>query len=176
VKLLSVILILVGGLVSAPAAQAGRRPAQEEVQPVLTWDVGAASGSYGGAGYSEVNLGVNWHLLDYLVWRNAVFGRFISGASNVFGLDTSLRFQSFAQTDDRNFGIGFFAGPGYRFSQVNYTAAFLEGGLLLKLGGLNVGVGAKEFYYSNPGTDIYGRRMSNSDTVVFFILAGGGAI
>ncbi len=142
----------------------------------LTWDLGASAGSYGGANYSEINLGLNWQLTDYFVWRNAVFGRFPNGAENVYGLDTTARFQTFAQTESGTFGIGFFGGPGFRFSKINYTAAFLEGGMILKMGGLNVGGGVKQFYYSNPGTDVLGNRLSTSDTVVFLILSGGGAL
>lgn len=161
------------GLSLATPAQAARYQRSETSS--LTWDLGGAAGTYGGSSYTELNLGLNWKLLDYLVWRNAVFTRMITGADTVYGLDTSARFQTFASTNDDNFGIGFFGGPGYRFSKTAYSAAFLEGGLVLKLGGLHIGGGVKQFYYTNPGTDVNGNRLSNQDTVVFLILSGGGS-
>lgn len=142
----------------------------------LSWDLGGSAGSYSGASYTEINLGLNWQMTDYFVWRNALFGRFPSGLESVYGLDTTARFQTYAQTDGGTFGIGFFGGPGYRFSKIEYTAAFIEAGLILKLGGLNIGGGIKQFYYSNPGLNSTGQRMPNSDTVVFLILGGGGSL
>ncbi|PWU20504.1 MAG: hypothetical protein C5B49_04180 [Bdellovibrio sp.] len=142
----------------------------------MSWDLGAATGSYGGSSYTEANLGLNWFLLDYLNWRNALFGRFVSGADNVFGLDSSLRLQTFLSTESGGLGVGFFAGPGYRFARSDYSAAFLEGGVQFKLGGLRIGGGVKQFYYSNPGLDVLGNRLPNTDTVYFIILSGGGVL
>lgn len=140
----------------------------------LTWDLGAAMGSYGGSSYTEVNLGVNWHLTDYLIWRNAGFGRF-SELENITGLDTSARFHTFLGSEDASLGVGLFGGPGYRFSQTHYSAAFAEAGLILKLVAFQIGGGVKQFYYPHPGTDAQGKRLANSDTVIFLILSGGGA-
>lgn len=167
---------LVGLCLLATVPTFAQRSRQAASASTLSWDLGASMGSYGGSSYTEINLGLNWLLTDYLIWRNAAFGRMVTGAENVYGLDTSLRFQTYASTSDDTFGIGFFAGPGYRFANTNYTAAFAEGGLLLKLGGLNIGGGVKQFYYSNPGTDVNGNRLANSDTVFFLILSGGGAL
>lgn len=145
-------------------------------QAALSWDLGGSVGSYGGKSYSEINLGLNWQLKDYFVWRNAVFGRFPNGGDSIYGLDTTARFQTYAESEGGTFGVGFFGGPGYRFSAIDYTAAFLEGGLIMKLGGLNIGGGVKQFYYSNPGLNSAGQRLPNSDTVVFLILSGGGVL
>lgn len=141
----------------------------------VTWDLGASAGNYGGASYTEVNLGLNWFLADYLIWRNALFGRF-AASENLYGLDTSLRLQHYSATDGGGLGLGFFGGPGIRIAQSPYSAMFLEGGLILKLGGLNIGGGAKQFYYTNPGQDTFGNRLPTTDTVFFLILSGGGTL
>jgi len=137
----------------------------------LTWDLGASAGSYAGQGYSELNVGLNWFIEDYLVWRNAVFARFPDSQDMVTGLDTSMRFQQYGTSDSGTFGAGFFVGPGIRFSKTDYSAMFLEGGVQLKLGGLNIGGGAKYFNYMQPGPGL-----SKNDTVFFLILSGGGAL
>lgn len=142
----------------------------------LTWDLGASTGSYNGIGYSEVNLGVNWSFTDYLIWRNSVFSRFPSTGDGVQGLDSSLRLHHAVYSDDGTFGLGFFGGPGYRFSSAAYSAAFAEAGLLVKLGGLQIGGGVKAFRYSNPGTDLTGAALPPDDVTYFIILSGGGAL
>ncbi len=145
-------------------------------EPTLTYDLGGAAGTYVGQSYTEINLGLNWKLTDYLVWRNSVFARMVSGADNLYGLDTSLRLQHFVSSEDGKFGLGFFGGPGYRFSKVNASALFAEAGVQVKLGGLSIGGGVKYFNYANPGTDSKGAKLPSSDTVYFLILAGGGAL
>lgn len=165
---------------SASFAQAQKRnlrsPGAEDSGWGLTWDLGGSAGSYNGVGYSEVNLGVNWAFTDYLVWRNAVFSRFPSSGDAVQGLDTSLRLQHAVTSDDGTFGLGFFGGPGYRFSSATYSAAFAEAGVQVKLGGLRLGGGVKAFRYSNPGTDTRGVALPADDVTYFIILSGGGAI
>lgn len=142
----------------------------------LSWDLGGAFGTYGDFGYSEINLGLNWSLQDYLVWRNSVFTRFSSGGQSASGLDTSLRLQHSVSSQDGTYGLGFFGGPGYRISDAKYSALFGELGLRLKLGGLNIGGGVKAFSYSNPGLDRNGNQLPKTDTVMFLILSGGGSL
>lgn len=139
----------------------------------LTYDLGASSGSYGGESYSELNLGLNWYLQNWLNWRNAVFARFGNGETNS-GLDTSLRLESNNQGD--NFGLKLFAGPGYRFSTRDLSAAFGEAGVIFRVGGLSLGAGLKAMYYPNPGTDSKGETLSHSDTTYFLIIGGGGVL
>lgn len=145
-------------------------------EPTLTYDLGGAAGTYVGQSYTEINLGLNWKLADYLVWRNAVFARMVSGADNLYGLDTSLRLQHYASSDDGRFGLGFFGGPGYRFSKTNASALFAEAGVQVKLGGINLGGGVKYFNYPNPGNDGAGNKLPSNDTVYFLILSGGGTL
>lgn len=145
-------------------------------EPKLTYDLGGAAGTYVGQSYTEINLGLNWKLADYLVWRNAVFARMVSGADNLYGLDTSLRLQHYASSDDGQFGLGFFGGPGYRISKTNASAFFAEAGVQVKLGGINLGGGVKYFSYPNPGNDSTGNKLPTNDTVYFLILSGGGTL
>lgn len=148
----------------------------QQAQAQLSWDLGASTGSYNSKTYSEVNLGLNWFLQDYLVWRNAGFARFPQDEDSYTGLDTSLRLQHYAATDSGTFGIGFFGGPGYRISKAEASAAFVEAGVHFKLGGLSLGGGVKAFSYTNPGKDSLGRSLPREDTVFFLILSGGGAL
>lgn len=144
--------------------------------PTLTYDLGGAAGTYVGQSYTEINLGLNWKLTDYLIWRNSVFARMVTGADNLYGLDTSLRLQHYVASQDGRFGLGFFGGPGYRFSKTSASAIFAEAGVQVKLGGINLGGGVKYFNYPNPGNDANGTKLPSNDTVYFLILSGGGAL
>jgi hypothetical protein len=143
--------------------------------PTFTYDLGVSSGTRNDKGYSEVNLGLNWYLDPNFVWRNSVFTRFGTGIESTGGLDSSARYVYNTPRDENGFGVGFFAGPGYRFSSKENTGIFGEAGLTLKLAGLAAGVGVKSIYYNSPGNDASGKENSKSDTVVFIILAAGGA-
>ena len=139
----------------------------------LTYDLGASTGSYGGASYSEINLGLNWYFADWMSWRNAVFTRQGTG-QNTSGLDTSLRFEY--NNAGENFGVKAFAGPGYRFASKSLSAAFAEAGLVFKLGGISIGAGAKTMVYTSPGEDSVGTTLPKQDTSYFLILGGGGVL
>lgn len=143
--------------------------------PTFTYDLGIASGTYNGKGYSEVQLGLSWYLLEHFVWRNSLFTRFGSGIDSASGLDSSARFVYNSPRDEQGFGIGFFAGPGYRFSNKENTGVFGEAGLNLKMAGFATGVAVKSIYYSSPGKDSDGRDLGRTDTVVSLILSAGGA-
>jgi hypothetical protein len=158
---------------SAVLAQTNYRTEYRQ-QPTFTYDVGAASGSYNGSNYSEINLGLNWFFMDSVAWRNSLFTRFGSGVDSATGVDTSLRYTF--NTDPRStLGLGFFAGGGYRLTKTQDAGPFAEGGLTLRAGGLSVGVGLKEIFYPSPGTDSTGTKLPDHDSTVFLILAGGGA-
>lgn len=174
-------VLLLQALIWSSSALAQQRRIQRQAlaprsSPTLTWDLGGAAGSYNGVGYSEVNLGLNWFLQDYMIWRNSVFARFPSQGETLSGLDSSLRFRYSIATDDGGMGIGFFGGPGYRFSKSEASAAFAEAGLQIKLGGLNIGGGVKMFSYTQPGRDFQGRDLPQNETLYFLILSGGGAL
>lgn len=158
-------------VIRTPAARS-----DTSTSPTLTWDLGGSAGSYNGVSYSEANLGLNWFLSDGLVWRNSVFARFPSAGDGVQGLDTSLRLQHAVTSDDGSFGLGFFGGPGYRFTKAESAALFGEAGLTVKLGGLKIGGGVRAFRYANPGKALNGTTLPADDVTYFVILSGGGAL
>lgn len=139
----------------------------------LTYDLSGSIGSTAGRNYQEISLGLNAHFQDWFIWRNAGFGRFVSGSDNVYGLDTSGRFV--LDLGDSKLGLTAFVGPGYRFatssgnSQAD-SAPFAEAGATVKLGGLHIGGGAKTVFNSvvRPGAP--------EDTQYFLILGGGGVL
>jgi hypothetical protein len=162
------ILFLLFSLVSLPSYAARGRAST----PTFVYDLGVSGGTYDNEDYTEVNLGLSWYAMEHLAWRNSVFGRFTT--TNIFGLDSSLRFVFNAPRDEDGFGLGAFAGPGYRFSDKENSGVFGEAGVLLKLAGFATGVGAKSIYYNSPGTNSDGLERPRSDTIVFLILGFGG--
>jgi len=148
----------------------------ESRTPTFTYDLGISSGTYNDKGYSELQLGLNWSLLEHFVWRNSLFTRFGSGIKGTGGLDTSARFVYNSARDEQGFGVGFFAGPGYRISDKENSGVFGEAGLTLKMAGFATGVGVKAISYNSPGTDANGRTLSRTDTTTFIILSAGGSL
>ena len=169
------VLFVVGFSTQSWGQKEVRTPASAHYKPTFTYDLGASTGTYNNLSYTEITVGLNWYLLDYLVWRNAIFSRFGSQISTIAGLDSSIRFVFDAETDNSKLGIGFFAGPGYRFSDTNDSGVFGEAGVVLKAVGLAIGVGVKSLIYNNPGTNPDGSNRPKQDNVIFIILAGGGA-
>jgi hypothetical protein len=135
--------------------------------PRFTYDLGASSGSVDGLTYTEIDLGLNTFFIDWLAWRNAVFYRFQSGASSVYGLDTSVR--GVLGVGGRSLGMTLFAGPGFRFINQGQNAPFVEGGIIAKVAGLALGVGAKTIFNSMASSG------SPDDHQIFLILSGGGS-
>ena len=151
-----------------PQPRQARRPRQG---PYLTWDLGASSGNVGDVSYSEVNLGLNWFLKDWLAWRNAGFYRFVNfeGVDNIYGLDSMFRF--YQRFDfSRLAGITFFGGPGFRFINEGDNVPFAEGGLIIKLAGLSIGGGARTFFTRFVDDE------AENDTQFFIVLSGSGII
>jgi hypothetical protein len=144
--------------------------------PTLTWDLGGASGSRNGASYSEIHLGLNWHLTDYLTWRNSAFTRQGGTQNSVYGLDTSMRFEQKFLVDNGVPTFSIWGGPGLRISEKKNTALFAEAGVQVKAGGLNIGFGAKTLSYIDPGVDGSGNSLSKSETIYSIVLSGGGAL
>lgn len=169
--------VLVVCLFLNQTANAQSRPRALKAPPPgsnWTYDIGASTGSYNGNNYSELHLALNWILSDFWTWRNSAFSRFGSNMTSAFGLDSSARL-TLSSVGDSGFGVNFFAGPGYRFSNNENSAAFAEAGLTLKLAGISVGVGYKGLYYTNPGQNSDGTNRPKGDSNIFLILAGGGA-
>lgn len=157
-------------VVAEPEKRQGRRrPSQQERDyPTLTWDLGASTGKAGGVSYTEANLGLNYYLKSWLVWRNALWGRFASGIDTIYGLDSSIRF--IYATGSRSLGFTAFAGPGYRFASQGISPPFAEAGVVFKLGGFNLGGGVKSLFF-NMVNSTY-----EADTQFFIILSGGGSM
>lgn len=143
--------------------------------PTFSYDLGASTGTYNDKSYSEIQLGLNWYMSEYFIWRNAIFSRFGSEIDSVAGLDTSLRANYEMKTDDGGMALGVFGGPGYRISKTENSGIFGEAGVKVRAGGLALGVGVKSLTYTSPGNDINGNKLPKRDTTVFLILAGGGA-
>lgn len=141
----------------------------------LSYDLGGGSGSYNGETYTEITLGLNWNVEDWLNWRNAAFTRSGAGGS-VNGLDSSLRLQGKMASEGGGLGVDGFIGPGVRLATNDNTAVFGEAGLVFTLGGLHIGGGAKALTYIANRTDAAsGVDLPKSDTQLFIILGGGGS-
>lgn len=165
------VMILTVGL-----SLAGVAIAQEKSSTALTYDLSASVGNYDSQSYTEINLGLNWYLQQWLIWRNAVFTRFGSNIDSITGLDTSARFAHSVRSSSGGLGIDAFAGPGLRFASSNSNALFGEAGLGFKLGGLYIGAGVKSLYYASERTDSAGRKLPRNDQQIFIILSGGGVL
>lgn len=168
-----IILCLSINLFSGSAIAQKRFYRQPRTRPTLTYDLGVAFGSYNNDSYTEITLGFNYKLLENILWRNAAFSR-MGNVENIFGVDTSLRYVH--DTD----GMGgpsfhFFAGPGYRISNEKNSGPLIEGGVVMKSGGLSVGGGFKSVFYNNPGKKSDGTELPKRDTILFVILGAGGA-
>ncbi|MES2963446.1 MAG: hypothetical protein V4760_06115 [Bdellovibrionota bacterium] len=134
----------------------------------ITFDIGLSAGNSSGFNYTEANLGINAYFLDYFAWRNSIFSRFVTGAENVYGLDTSLR--GIFSVGNAAGGFTAFAGPGWRFVSKGDAAPFAEAGVVVKLAGISLGGGAKSVFNSAI------RSGAENDTQYFLILAGGGTL
>lgn len=141
----------------------------------LTYDLGVSSGSINDRTYTEVNLGLNWFMTDWVNWRNAAFSRQGSGIESVQGLDSSLRFFGSSYTQGRGLGVDAFAGPGVRLASNKHSAVFGEAGLVFQLGGIRLGAGAKVLnYFENREIDNV--SLPKNETQYFIILGGGGSL
>lgn len=159
-------------------AQAPRKRVVKSVESgpsQLTYDLSAATGSYNNNSYTEINLGLNWSLQDWLTWRNAIFTRQGASMDSVQGLDSSARFST-SMVSEGGFGFDAFAGPGVRFATRDNNAIFGEAGLVFRLGGLRIGAGAKVLNYTTDRKDSSGSSLSKTDTQYFLILGGGGVL
>lgn len=132
----------------------------------LTFDLGASGGSSGAVSYTEVEFGLNAYFSEWLAWRNAVFGRFPSTGSSIYGLDSSVR--GILGLSAAIGGVTIFAGPGVRFPNQGAVTPFAEAGLVFRLAGLALGGGAKAIFNSWVQSGV------SNDTQYFIILAGGG--
>ena len=181
--LLSVVVLFTSVFAVARPSYYGRGTASDESK--WTWDLGYSLGSYNSYKYQEYNLGLNWKLSDYFTWRNAAFYRTkidtdedpTNDVKPVYGLDSSMRLNFTATSDDRTNSFNIYGGPGYRFASNRDTeAAFAEGGIGIKLGPLRVGAGAKYFYRFNPPTDPATGKKLHEDITYTLTVSGGGTL
>ena len=144
---------------------------EAQTRPTFTYDLGVSSGRTNDKSYTEINLGLNWYLSEYLIWRNSIFNRFGTGIENTTGLDTSARFAYNTSRDPGEFGIGVFAGPGLRISKKEFTGVFGEAGITLRGPGLALGVVGKSIHYPSASGDD-----SKNETVVSIVVGASGAL
>jgi hypothetical protein len=176
ILILSISMVAVATLLASHSAKAQKRMRRSaETTHRMTYDLGASTGTYNSYSYSEITVGLNYYLTNFLIWRNALFTRMGTGVDSASGIDTSARFFFDSQGEPGDFGFALFAGPGYRISNEKNSAFFAEGGAILKLGGLNIGGGVKSMIYANPGKDSRGNDLPKSDNILFIILGGGGS-
>jgi hypothetical protein len=144
-------------------------PTNETRQGRVTYDVGVSSGKSNDISYTEMNLGLNWWFHESFAWRNSFFGRFQTGVDNIYGLDTSIRGSHTVELGEES-SMNLFLGPGWRFVNEGKNAPIAEGGLVMKLGGLSIGGGAKAVF--NKVVD----KTMEDDIQYFIILGGGGTL
>lgn len=144
-------------------------------RPELTYDLSGGVGSYNGNSYTEIDVGLNWWVKDWMNWRNSVFTQFGSTIKSVYGLDTALMFQGSLFTEGRGLGVDVFAGPGLRFASEDSNGAFGKAGLVLNLGGLRIGGGAQVTHYYNTRSDKNDIKLPDDEVQYFIILSGGGS-
>ena len=129
-------------------------------------DLGISSGSSNGSSFFEVNLGVNYAINDWLIYRNAPFYRSQGEASSSFGLDSSLNvikgLELSAQVKTQ-----FMLGSGLRVRSDSKAAPFVEAGLGLYLGPVNLDFGVKSVFNSISDP-------SRLNDLIFTIKAAGG--
>lgn len=176
----SMTLVFVGGLLLSPDAVWAQRKSLPTIKSVpqnskqFTYDLSASSGTTNGNNYSEVNLGLNWYLTEWLNWRNSIFSRFGSNIKSVSGLDSSILAGTQVFSDDRMFGVQAYIGPGVRLASEKNTAATADAGVIFTLAGLRLGVGAKALQYFETRQDSSGGNLPKSESQYYIVLAGGG--
>ena len=143
--------------------------------PTFTYDVSASSGTENSKTYSELKLGLNWYLTDWLNWRNAIFTRFGSNIKSTNGLDSSLLASYEIINDTRTLGVQAYVGPGVRIASEDNNAATATAGVIFTLGQIRVGGGAQYLSYFKTRKDTVGADLPKDETQYFVVLAGGGS-
>ncbi|MNS69993.1 hypothetical protein D3C72_1033260 [compost metagenome] len=149
--------------------------AQRSSRPQFTYDISGGVGSYDSNSYTQLQLGLNWYAYEWLNWRNAAFTQFGSSINNVYGLDSSILFQTSAYTQNRDAGVEVFLGPGVRLASENSNAGFAQGGITFALGGLRLGFGAQALHYWAERTDKNDVVMPKDEVNYFITVSGGGS-
>lgn len=140
--------------------------------PLITGDIGGATGNNNGNTYQEVHLGVNVNFTDWLTWRNSGFQRTGTKTKQITGLDSTLRLIMRTKVGT-NGSFNIFAGPGYRWaSDSENNATVGEAGLGLSFGGFGASAGAKYLKYDKDRFDTDGVLKKNEDVNYFVSISG----
>jgi hypothetical protein len=142
----------------------------------VTYDVSGSQSTQNGNTYQEINVGLNWYLQDWLIWRNSAFQRQSQNIDSIYGVDSSFRLQKEWLNDSRTLGFKIFGGPGVRAASSDSNAYFGEAGVGLRLGGLMLGAGVKSLKYFSTRKDKTGVILPKDENQVFFTISGGGAL
>nr|BFD60576.1 hypothetical protein CKG001_26830 [Bdellovibrio sp. CKG001] len=146
-----------------------------QAQSRFSYDLSGASGTRDNESFTEIHLGLNYFVKDWLNWRNSVFTQFGTDINTVYGLDTAALFNYEFYNHSRTLGVEFFAGPGLRFASENSNAAFGKAGITFGLGGLRIGGGVQHFLYFEGRTDKNDNTLNKDETQYFITLSGGGS-
>ena len=163
------ILVLLPLLVSSLSYASTQPRYDDDRAGRVTYDIGVSSGTTNDISYTEANLGLNWWFHQSFAWRNSFFGRFQTGVDTVYGVDTSVRGSHTFELSEASH-LNVFAGPGWRFANKGGNAPIAEGGVVLRLGGLSIGGGAKAIFH-----EVVDKNAEN-DVQYFIILGGGGTL
>ena len=142
----------------------------------FTYDVSASTGTNNGKTYTELNLGLNAYLADWINWRNALFSRQGAGIKTVQGLDSSLLLGWQVFNQDRDLGFQAYVGPGLRLASDKNNAATADAGVIVTLGGIKLGAGAKALSYFEKREDLSGDKLKSSELQYYFVISGGGGL
>ncbi len=142
----------------------------------FTYDISGSQSTRDGKSYQELNLGLNWFLQEWLIWRNSAFQRQGQNIDTIYGLDSSMRLQKEWLNDSRNLGFKIFGGPGLRAASSDSNAYFGEAGVGFRLGGIMLGAGVKSLRYFSTRRDRDGVTLSKDENQIFLTISGGGVL
>ena len=142
----------------------------------FTYDISGSQSTRDGKSYQELNLGLNWFLQDWLIWRNSAFQRQGQNIDTIYGLDSSMRLQKEWLNDSRSLGFKIFGGPGLRAASSDSNAYFGEAGVGIRLGGIMLGAGVKSLRYFSTRKDKDGMTLPKDENQVFLTISGGGVL
>lgn len=142
----------------------------------ISYDVSGGSGTRDGETYSEIHLGLNYFVKDWLNWRNSLFTQFGTEVKTVYGLDSAALFKTEAYTQSKKLGVEFYAGPGVRVASEKSNAVFGKAGLTFALAGLRIGGGVQALHYLEDRTDKNDNVLNKDETQYFITLSGGGVL
>jgi hypothetical protein len=147
-----------------------------EKASTVSYDISGGSGTRDGVSYSEIHLGLNWFIQDYLNWRNSLFTQFGDKINTVYGLDSAALFNTEFYNSNRNLGLELYAGPGVRMASENSNAVFGKAGLVFALGGIRLGGGVQALHYFETRRETNGTAMPLDEVQTFITISGGGTL